>query len=163
VSEANQKELNMDQKLLDLTLLLIYLTGWEEDKRNSKKGEKCFKAWVFHKYEILDELRNQGLIHITPGGKTLTFMEKGKQAALELKKKLLADTDNQFLKDLHVKSWTKSLLPCPIPEDDKQYAYYLELMELMRMPEIEKIILGKLADLKIVAQSAISQFFAGLK
>jgi hypothetical protein len=64
---------------------------------------------------------------------------------------------------LHIQSWTKSLLPCPITADDQQYASYIELMESMRMPEIEKIILGKLADLKIVAQSAISQFFARLK
>jgi hypothetical protein len=163
VSEANQKELTMEQYILDLSLLLMYLTGWEEDKRNSSKGEKCFKAWVYHKYEILTELQNQGLIRFTPAGKTLTVLEKGKQAALELKKKLLADTDNRFLEDLHIQSWTKSLLPCPITADDQQYASYIELMESMRMPEIEKIILGKLADLKIVAQSAISQFFARLK
>jgi hypothetical protein len=36
-------------------------------------------------------------------------------------------------------------------------------MDLMRMPEIEKIILGKLADLKVAAHSAINKFFAGLK
>jgi hypothetical protein len=152
----------MEQNILDLAMLLVYLTGWEEDVRNSKKGEKRFTAWVFYKYEILDELENQGLIRCTPGGKSLTVTEKGKQASLELKKKLLANTDNRFLKDLHIKSWTKSLLPCPIPADDQQYANYLELMESMRMPEIQQIILGKLADLKIVANTAITEFFAGL-
>jgi hypothetical protein len=96
----------MDQKLLDLSLLLMYLSGWEEDKRNTSTGEKCFKAWVYYKYEILTELQNQGLIRFTPVGKTLTVLEKGKQAALELKKKLLADTDNRFLEDLHIQSWT---------------------------------------------------------
>jgi hypothetical protein len=36
-------------------------------------------------------------------------------------------------------------------------------MELMRMPEIEKIILEKLAELKIAAKSAINKFFEGLR
>jgi hypothetical protein len=44
----------MDEKTLqELTLLLIYLTGWEEDKRNSP-GEKVFRAWKGYKFEILD-------------------------------------------------------------------------------------------------------------
>jgi hypothetical protein len=33
----------------------------------------------------------------------------------------------------------------------------------MRMPEIESIILGKLADLKVVAKDVINKFFEGLK
>ncbi len=103
------------------------------------------------------------MIRLTPGGKSLTVTEKGKQTAGELKKWLLDKTNDQFSKGLETQPWTKSLLPCHIPVDDKQYAHYLELMELMRMPEIEKIILGKLADLKVVGYSAINKFFAGLK
>jgi len=149
----------VDQQISELTMLLIYLTGWEETPKKSKEDKKVFRAWVFHKFEILDELQNQGLIRLTPGGKSLTVTEKGKQAAEELKNKLLETNNNQLLKGPDIKPWTKSLLPCHITRDDKEYPHYLELMELMRMPEIEKIILGKLADLKVVAKGAIKQFF----
>ena len=80
----------MDEKTLqELTLLMIYLTGWEEDKRNSKKGEKCFRAWKGYKFEILDEIQKQKLIYQIPGGKSLLLTDEGKQKALELKEKYL--------------------------------------------------------------------------
>jgi hypothetical protein len=72
----------------ELTLLLIYLTGWEEDKRNAP-GEKEFRAWKGYKFEILDELQSQGLIHQVPGGKSLLLNEKGKEKARELIKKYI--------------------------------------------------------------------------
>ena len=78
----------MDSKISELTMLLIYLTGWNEDKRNAP-GKKVFRAWIFHKYEILDQLQTQGLIRLTPGGKSLTVTEEGKKKARELKKKWL--------------------------------------------------------------------------
>jgi len=73
---------------LDLTLLLIYLTGWEEDKRNSP-GEKVFRAWKGYKFEILDEIQNQKLIFQIPGGKSLILTDKGKQKAEELRRQYL--------------------------------------------------------------------------
>jgi len=153
----------MEQQISKLTMLLIYLTGWEETSQKSNKEKKVFRAFKGYRYEALQELENQGLIRLTPGGKSLTVTEKGKQTAGELKNWLLDKSKDQLLKGLDIQPWTKSLLPCPIPGDDKQYAHYLELMELMRMPEIEKIILGKLADLKVGAKGAINKFFAGLK
>jgi len=84
----------MDSLISELTMLLIYLTGWEETSRkNHNKVE--YRAWIFHKYEILDELKNRGLIRLIPGGKTLFVTEKGKQTALELKKKWLNETHEQ--------------------------------------------------------------------
>jgi hypothetical protein len=158
----------MERKLSELTMLLIYLNSQEETKTQTRTGKnqkevKILKSWVHYKYEILEELQNQGLIRLTPGGKSLTVTEKGRQTAGELKNKLLETNNNQFLKGIDIKPWTKSLLPCPITSDDKEYHDYLELMELMRMPEIKKIILGKLADLKVGAKDAINKFFAGLK
>ncbi len=151
----------MDQKVVDLTMLLIYLTCWEESTRYSKPGEFRLKAWKFYRFEIMGALQDRGLIHLTPGGKSLTVTEKGKQLGEELKKKVLDKTNDQFLKELEKNPWTKSFLPCHVPGDDKLYDKYLELMDLMRMPEIETIILGKLADLKIVAKSAVDKFFKG--
>ena len=79
----------MDEKIkLELTLLLIYLTGWEEDKRNTP-GEKVFRAWKGYKFEILDEIQNQRLIFQIPGGKSLILTNEGKDKAVELSKKYL--------------------------------------------------------------------------
>ena len=150
----------MDSRISELTMLLIYLTGREEDSGRSE-NKKVFRAWVFHKFEILDELKNQGLIRFIPGGKSLLVTEKGKKTAIELEKKWLNKTNEQFLKELEDKPWTKSLLPCHINRDDKKYSQYLELMELVQMPEIEKMILEKLAELKIAAKYAIDKFFSG--
>lgn len=80
----------------DLTLILIYLTGWEETKSRrstvKKTGEnsnKQFMAWKGYKFEVLDELEQQGLIHLVPGGKSLFLKDKGKQKAQELLKKYM--------------------------------------------------------------------------
>jgi hypothetical protein len=69
-------------------LVLIYLNGWEEDKRNAP-GEKVFRAWKGYKFEILDELQGQGFIWQIPGGKSLLLNDKGKQKAMELIKKYI--------------------------------------------------------------------------
>jgi DNA-binding PadR family transcriptional regulator len=152
----------MDSHISELTMLLIYLNGWEEDSRRNV-NKKVFRAWVFHKYEILDELENQGLIREIRGGKSLLVTEKGKKTALKLKEKWFNKTNEQLLKGLEVQPWTKSLLPCHISKDSKEFTKYLELMELMQMPEIEKMILEKLTELKIAAKDAIDKFFAGLR
>ncbi|UCC40833.1 MAG: transposase [Candidatus Aminicenantes bacterium] len=96
----------MDQ-ISELTLLLIYLTGWEETPKKRNKEKKVFMAFRGYRYEALQELENQGLIRLTPGGKSLTVMEKGKQAAEELKNKLLDKTNDRFLKGLEIEPWTK--------------------------------------------------------
>jgi hypothetical protein len=76
----------MDSRISELTMLLIYLTGWKEDSRRNEK-KKVFRSWIFYKFEILDELKNQGLIRFIPGGKSLFVTDKGKKTAIELKKK----------------------------------------------------------------------------
>jgi hypothetical protein len=79
----------MDEKIkLELILLLIYLTGWEEDDRKTP-GEKVFRAWKGYRFEILNELQEQRLIYQIPGGKSLILTKDGKQKAEELRKKYL--------------------------------------------------------------------------
>jgi hypothetical protein len=150
----------MDSRISELTMLLIYLTGWEEDSRRNEK-KKVFRAFIGYRYEVVQELETQGLIRLIPGGKSLLVTEKGKKTAIELKKKWFNKTNEQFLKGLEVQPWTKSLLPCPINREDEKYSQYLELMELMQMPKIEKMILEKVAELKIAGKYAIDKFFAG--
>jgi hypothetical protein len=84
-----KKEEKMDEKIKqELILLLIYLTGWEEDKRNAP-GEKVFRAWKGYRFEILNELQEQRLIYQIPGGKSLILTDDGKQKAEELRQKYL--------------------------------------------------------------------------
>ena len=79
-------EQNKEQMISELTMLLIYLTGWEETPRKGNKEKNVFRAFGGYRYEVLQELENQGLIRMTQGGKYLTVTEKGKQAAEELEK-----------------------------------------------------------------------------
>jgi hypothetical protein len=82
--DENKKE----KIILELSLVLIYLTGWEEDKRNAP-GEKVFRAWKGYTFEVLDELQGQCLIWQIPGGTSLLLHEEGKQKARELIKKYI--------------------------------------------------------------------------
>jgi transcriptional regulator with XRE-family HTH domain len=61
-------------------------------------------------------------------------------------------------KDFLKQPWMKSLLPCHIDINDPMYENYYQLSTLMQIPAIEKIILGKLAELKIMAKQEIENF-----
>ena len=68
----------------DLTLLLIGLTGWEEEKRN-QPGVKVTRAWKGYKWDILDELELAKYIFQIPGGKSLFLTDEGKKRVEQLK------------------------------------------------------------------------------
>ena len=78
----------MEKHITELTMLLIYLTCWEEDKRNAP-GKKVLRAWKGYKFEVLDELQQGRLIRQVPGGKSLILTDEGKQKALKLKEKYI--------------------------------------------------------------------------
>jgi hypothetical protein len=80
---------NKKSKLIqESTLVLISLTGWEEDKRNAP-GEKVFRAWKGYRFEHLAVLQEQRLIRQVPGGKSLVLTDEGKQKVEQLKRKYL--------------------------------------------------------------------------
>ncbi len=54
--------------------------------------------------------------------------------------------------------WKKSLLPCHIKNEDPMYENYYQLLNLMQIPFIEKVILGKLTELKMMAREEIKNF-----
>ena len=74
----------------ELTLVLISLTGWEEDERNSP-GKRVFRAFKGYRFEALDELEKQEFIRQVPGGKSLLLTDEGKQKAEQLKRMYLAN------------------------------------------------------------------------
>ena len=63
-------------------------------------------------------------------------------------------SEEEFLKQ----PWRKSLLPCHIDINDPMYKNYYQLSALMQIPVIEKVILGKLTELKIMAKQEIESF-----
>ena len=77
----------------ELTLVLISLTGWEEDERNSP-GKKVFRAFKGYRFEALDELEKQKFIWQVPGGKSLLLTDEGKQIAEQLKRKYLGNQED---------------------------------------------------------------------
>lgn len=80
----------MDEKMViaDLNLLVIYLSGWEEESRE-EPGKKDFRSWKNYKYEILNQLEERELISQDHTKKPLYITEEGKRKAEELKSKYL--------------------------------------------------------------------------
>ena len=68
----------MDPRVKEVTLLLIYLTSWEEDSRK-EVGATVDRAWKGYQFELLDELEDDNLIRQFPKSVTLTKEGKLKQ------------------------------------------------------------------------------------
>jgi len=79
----------IDQRAKDLSLLLILLTGWEEERRNGAPGEKIFRAWKGYSYEIMDSLQKDKLIYQPMKAKSLILTEDGRKRAEELRGRLM--------------------------------------------------------------------------
>ena len=76
----------MDPKLKELSLLVIYMSGWEEDSP-TEPGGKEFRAWRGYRLEILNQLERENMICQSSGSLTLT--NAGKSKAEGLKRKYL--------------------------------------------------------------------------
>jgi len=67
------------QKLIDdLSLALMYLTGWKE---KGITGEPYIRAWKGYDFVVLDRLKEQGLIDFTRAAKSLNLTEEGEETA----------------------------------------------------------------------------------
>lgn len=70
----------MDERIEELTLLLLYLTSWDE-----KIGEyKIKRSWKGYDFDILNELDEKGLINGGRKSKSVYFTEDGAKKAEEL-------------------------------------------------------------------------------
>lgn len=78
----------MKDKIKELNLLLLYLSGWEEDSRNTP-GEKIFRSWNGYLFEVLNQLEDDELIHQYRKGKSVIITQEGLERARELEKKYL--------------------------------------------------------------------------
>lgn len=78
----------MEEKIKELNLLLLYLTGWEEDSRK-QKGEKVFCTWNGYSFKILNQLSDEKMIIQFNEKKLVLLTEAGKQLAEKLKTQYL--------------------------------------------------------------------------
>jgi hypothetical protein len=76
----------MDEQLKELNLLVLYLSGWEEDSRKAP-GQKIFRSWKGYLFDILNEFEEKEFIKQNRKSKSVVFTEKGKRKAEEIKKK----------------------------------------------------------------------------
>ncbi|MCJ7483484.1 MAG: DUF6429 family protein [Thermodesulfovibrionales bacterium] len=80
----------MEKMIQDLCLLLMFLTGWEEDSRK-KPGEKIFRAWKGYLFEVLNRLADDKFIVQFANTKSVTLTEAGKQKAQQLKDQFFSE------------------------------------------------------------------------
>ena len=79
----------MRKNTTDLTLLLLYLTGWEEDSR-AEPGEKIVRSWKEPPFEVLNELEEAGLVRLYRGTKSLVIPHEGIRKAQKIKEAVFA-------------------------------------------------------------------------
>jgi len=75
----------MDKTIKELTLLLVYLTSWQEDV-NLIKVQRSWKGYPF---EVLDELNEEGYINGSKRAKSVYLTEEGISKANDLMKKYI--------------------------------------------------------------------------
>jgi len=77
---------DIQQQIKELTLLLLWLTCWNE----AKKDESPFyRSWRGYDFGILDELRKEELIGGSYKAKSVYLTEGGIKEAKKLEKKYL--------------------------------------------------------------------------
>ena len=75
----------MSDIINDLTLLLLYLTAWEEDVGL----DKVHRSWKGYPFESLDELVDEGFINSSRGAKSVYLTEEGIEKAKVLASRYL--------------------------------------------------------------------------
>lgn len=78
----------MIKKIKELNLLLLYLSGWEEESRR-EPGKKIIRSWKGYLFEVLNELQDDDYIYQIKDGKSVIFKDEGVKKAKELKEKFL--------------------------------------------------------------------------
>ena len=71
---------NIRDKVKDLTLILLYLTSWEE----KGLGVKLHRSWKGYDFGILNELTDEELIYGSHKSKSVYLHESGVQRAKAL-------------------------------------------------------------------------------
>jgi hypothetical protein len=76
--------MDKQEKILKLTLMLMYLTSWEENEF----GSSSHRAWKGYDFDVLNKLEEEGMIWQSRGAKSVRLTEKGLAAARETEARL---------------------------------------------------------------------------
>ncbi len=76
---------DVNDAIRELTLLLLYLTSWEEDAGIAK----IYRSWKGYPFETLNELADEGFIDGSRKAKSVYFTEKGIVKARDLASRYL--------------------------------------------------------------------------
>jgi len=81
------EDTELDRAIEELTLLLLYLTSWEEELVPG--APKVHRTWKNHRFEAVDALVEEGYLDTTHRAKSVRITEDGVEKARELQKKYL--------------------------------------------------------------------------
>lgn len=76
---------NINQKIKELTLLLLWLTSWKEEARDIE----IRRSWKGYNFDALDKLSEEGLIGGSHRSKSAYLTDEGIKEARKLEKKYL--------------------------------------------------------------------------
>lgn len=81
-------EEKLEEVVKELTLLLLYLTSWEEG--GMAEMPPVHRAWKGHRFEALDALADEGLLSSSHGAKSVYLTDEGVTKAQALQRKYLS-------------------------------------------------------------------------
>ncbi|GHU70378.1 hypothetical protein FACS1894184_15760 [Clostridia bacterium] len=70
------------ETIKELTLLLLYLTSWEE--KEPLTNHNFYRAWKKHNWETIDKLAEEELIYDDHGRKSANLSDKGAEMTKNL-------------------------------------------------------------------------------
>jgi len=76
----------------NLTLLLIYLTSWDENYKKEYDEKPILRAWKNYSFEIIDSLKEKDLISGSMKAKSVYITDKGIKKAKELLNNFFPDS-----------------------------------------------------------------------
>ncbi|MBW8351737.1 transposase [Bacillus sp. IITD106] len=83
----------MEEKIKELTLLLLYLTSWKE----ADVFGEMRRSWKGYPFEVLNELTDEDLIRGSIKSKSVYLTETGIKEAKELMEKYLKNLEGNSL------------------------------------------------------------------
>ena len=112
--------------LKELTLMLMYLTSWEESlvpgirKKPDHAGiyPKARICWKGYDFDILNELTDEGLVNAGGRSKSASFADEGEAKALELLKQYGITVDQQDEKEAGVNGSRVPILVTKVMETE---------------------------------------------
>jgi len=74
----------LEKSVEELTLLLLYLTSWEEE---GSEDSKILRSWKGYRFEVLNTMEEESLISQSKKTKSVYLTDEGHKKAKELFRK----------------------------------------------------------------------------